>query len=119
MSELIKAVDGVVVFKPVNLEPLKRSFSDLVPAKSGDITGGGWPSVHVDDGLLDRLAAGAVRTTATPLLDAWAGEVLCPSLRQFKRSLSTNDVDGATVEGSGGRRKGGEVFPMPVTVDGN
>jgi len=119
VSELIKAVDGVVVFKPVNLEPLKRSFSDLVPAKSGDITGGGWPSVHVDDGLLDRLAAGAVRTTATPLLDAWAGEVLCPSLRQFKRSLSTNDVDGATVEGSGGRRKGGEVFPMPVTVDGN
>jgi hypothetical protein len=32
--------------------------------------------------------------------------------------LSTNDVDGTTVEGSG-RRKGGEVFPMPVTVDGN
>ncbi|RLM78459.1 chaperone protein ClpB-like [Panicum miliaceum] len=120
VSELIKAVDGVVVFKPVNLEPLKRSFSDLVPAKSGDITGGGWPSVHIDDGLLARLAAaaGAVRTTATPL-DAWAGEVLCPSLRQFKRSLSTNDVDGATVEGSGGRRKGGEVFPMPVAVDGN
>ncbi|OEL30730.1 Protein SMAX1-like [Dichanthelium oligosanthes] len=119
VPELIKAVDGVVVFKPVNLEPLKRSFSDLVPAKLGDITGGGWPSVHVDDGLLDRLAAGAVRTTATPL-EAWAGEVLCPSLRQFKRSLSTNDVDdGATaVEGSG-RRKGGEVFPMPVTVDGN
>jgi hypothetical protein len=121
VTELIKAVDGVVVFKPVISEPLKRSFSDLlVPAaKLGDVTGGGWPSIHVDGGLLDRLAAGAVRTTATAALDvAWAGEVLCPSLRQFKRSLSTNDVDGTTVEGSG-RRKGGEVFPMPVTVDGN
>ncbi|CAN6239206.1 unnamed protein product [Urochloa humidicola] len=126
VSELIRAVDGVVVFKPVinSSEPLKRSFSDLMlpAAKLGDVTGGGgWSSVHVDEGLLDRLAAGAVRTAAaaTPL-DAWAGEVLCPSsLRQFKRSLSTNDVDGATVEGGGGRRKGGEVFPMPVTVDGN
>jgi hypothetical protein len=125
VSELIKAVDGVVVFKPpVNLEPLmKRSVSDLVvpAAKFGDITVGGW-SVHVDDGLLGRLAAGAARaagaTAATPM-EAWTGEVLCPSsLRQFKRSLSTNDVGGATVEG-GGRRKDGEMFPMPVTVDGN
>jgi hypothetical protein len=34
--------------------------------------------------------------------------------------LSTNDVDGATVEGSG-RRKDGELFPVSVTVtvDGN
>ncbi|CAN6233147.1 unnamed protein product [Urochloa humidicola] len=119
-SELIKAVDGVVVFKPVNSEPLKRSFSDLIPpaaTKFGDVKGGAWPSVHVDEGLLDRLAAGAVRTTAGAPLDAWAGEVLCPSLRQFKRSLSTNDVDGAAVEGSG-RRKGGEMFPLPVAVDG-
>ena len=126
MSQLIKAVDGVVVFKPpVNLEPLmKRSVSDLVvpAAKFGDITVGGW-SLHVDDGLLGRLAAGATRaagaTVATPM-EAWTGEVLCPSsLRQFKRSLSTNDVDGATVEG-GGRRKDGKMFPMmPVTVDGN
>ncbi|CAD6249174.1 unnamed protein product [Miscanthus lutarioriparius] len=126
VSELIKAVDGVVVFKPpVNLEPLmKRSVSDLVvpAAKFGDITVGGW-SLHVDDGLLGRLAAGATRaagaTVATPM-EAWTGEVLCPSsLRQFKRSLSTNDVDGATVEG-GGRRKDGKMFPMmPVTVDGN
>ncbi|CAN6253006.1 unnamed protein product [Urochloa humidicola] len=120
-SELIKAVDGVVVFKPVNSEPLKRSFSDLIPpaaTKFGDVKGGAWPSVHVDEGLLDRLAAGAVRTAVAAPLDAWAGEVLCPSLRQFKRSLSTNDVDGAAVEGSG-RRKGGEMFPMPVTVDGS
>ncbi|CAL4967369.1 unnamed protein product [Urochloa decumbens] len=124
VSELIRAVDGVVVFKPVNSsEPLKRSFSDLMPpaAKLRDVTGGGWPpSVHVDEGLLDRLAAGAVRTAAAMPMDAWAGEVLCPSsLRQFKRSLSTNDVDGATTVEGGRRRKGGEVFPMPVTVDGN
>ncbi|CAL5056174.1 unnamed protein product [Urochloa decumbens] len=122
VSELIRAVDGVVVFKPVNSsEPLKRSFSDLMPpaAKLGDVTGGAWPPVHVDEGLLDRLAAGAVRTAAAMPMDAWAGEVLCPSsLRQFKRSLSTNDVDGATVEGSG-RRKGGEMFTMAVTVDGS
>ncbi|CAN6245827.1 unnamed protein product [Urochloa humidicola] len=120
-SELIKAVDGVVVFKPVNSEPLKRSFSDLMPpaTKLGDVTGGAWPYVHVDEGLLDRLPAGAVRTAAAPMaMDAWAGEVLCPSLRQFKRSLSTSDVDGAAVEGSG-RRKGGEMFHMPVTVDGS
>ncbi|KAF8730154.1 hypothetical protein HU200_017126 [Digitaria exilis] len=133
VSELIRAVDGVVVFKPVNSsnqQPLKRSFSDMAPAKSGDITGGGgWPlSVHVDEGfLLDRLAAaaaagGAARTTttATMPMDAWAGEVLCPSsLRLFKRSLSSNDVDGATVEGGGRRKGGGEVFHMPVTVDGS
>nr|CAB3448164.1 unnamed protein product [Digitaria exilis] len=134
VSDLIRAVDGVVVFKPVNSsdqQPLKRSFSDMAPAKSGDITGGGgWPlSAHVDESfLLDRLAAaaaaagGAARTTttATTAMDAWAAEVLCPSsLRQFKRSLSTNDVDGATVEGGGRRKGGGEVFHMPVTVDGS
>ncbi|WVZ73341.1 hypothetical protein U9M48_021660 [Paspalum notatum var. saurae] len=125
ISELIKAVDGVVVFKPpVDLEPLKRSVSDLAPpAKQfvvGDIAGGGW-SVHVDEGLLGRLtaaAAGATRTSTPTIMEAWTGEVLCPSIRQFKRSLSTNDVDGATVEGSG-RRKDGELFPLPVTVDGN
>ncbi|AQK75639.1 protein SMAX1-like [Zea mays] len=123
VSELIKAVDGVVVFKPpVSLEPLKRSVSDLVvpAAKLGEITVGGWP-VHVDDGLLGRLAARAAGAAAagTPM-EAWTtGEVLCPSsMRQFKRSLSSNDVDGATVEGSR-RRKDGEMFPMPVTVDGN
>jgi hypothetical protein len=123
VSELIKAVDGVVVFKPpVSLEPLKRSVSDLVvpAAKLGEITVGGWP-VHVDDGLLGRLAARAAAGAAagTPM-EAWTtGEVLCPSsMRQFKRSLSSSDVDGATVEGSR-RRKDGEMFPMPVTVDGN
>uniref|UniRef100_A0A0D9YZG6 Clp R domain-containing protein n=1 Tax=Oryza glumipatula TaxID=40148 RepID=A0A0D9YZG6_9ORYZ len=61
-------------------------------------------------------------------LEAWADEVLCPTIRQLKRSLSANDVDGATtvslsaVEGSGDRRrKDGEVFPTSVTVavDGN
>ncbi|KAJ1281386.1 hypothetical protein BS78_04G302000 [Paspalum vaginatum] len=125
ISELIKAADGVVVFKPpVELEPLKRSFSDLAPpAKQfvGDIAGGGWSVHHVDDGLLGRLtaaAAGATRTSTPTIMEAWSGELLCPSIRQFKRSLSTNDVDGATVEGSG-RRKDGELFPMPVTVDGN
>jgi hypothetical protein len=59
----------------------------------------------------------------TTSLETWVGEVLlCPTSvqRQFKRSLSTNDVDGATVEGSG-RRKDAELFPMSVTVtvDGN
>ncbi|XP_062220530.1 protein SMAX1-like [Phragmites australis] len=95
VSELVQAVDGTVVFKPVHLEPLKRSVSDVASAKFGDMTGGGW-SVRVD-------------------------EVLCPSLRQLKRSFSPNAVvDGATVEGSG-RRKDGEMSPMSVTVtvDGN
>uniref|UniRef100_J3LHU7 Clp R domain-containing protein n=2 Tax=Oryza brachyantha TaxID=4533 RepID=J3LHU7_ORYBR len=126
ISELIKAVDGTAVFKPVDFGPLKRSVSDVVSAKFGDAAGGGW-SVHVDDGVLDRLAgaawtAGAASATS---LEAWADEVLCPTIRQLKRSLSANDVDGATVSLSavegGGRRKDGEVFPTTVTVavDGN
>lgn len=118
MSELVKAADGVAVFKPAaDVEPLKRSVSDLAPAKF--VTGVGW-SVHVDDGLLGRLAAARTAATTTTPVEAWTGGVLCPSIRhQFKRSLSTNDVDGATaVEGSG-RRKDGELFPMTVTVDGS
>ncbi|KAL6633404.1 hypothetical protein ACP70R_026075 [Stipagrostis hirtigluma subsp. patula] len=99
VSELVQAVDGTVVFKPVGSEPLKRSVSDVVPAKLGGVTGGGW-SVHVD-------------------------EVLCPSIRELKRSLSTNAVVGgvpgsmSAVEGSGRRNDGG-IFrtSVTVTVDG-
>ncbi|KAL6911997.1 hypothetical protein ACP4OV_000802 [Aristida adscensionis] len=100
VSELIQIVDAKVVFRPVDLEPpLKRSVSDVAPAKLGDITGGGW-SVHV-------------------------GEVVCPSIRELKRSLSTNAVVGGgpvsmpAMEGSG-RRKDGEIFrtSMTVAVDG-
>ncbi|KAG8072690.1 hypothetical protein GUJ93_ZPchr0006g40820 [Zizania palustris] len=58
VSELIKIVNGTVVFKPVDFGPLKRSVSDLVSAKFGDVSGGGW-SVHVDDGVLDRLGGAA------------------------------------------------------------
>ncbi|GJM87234.1 hypothetical protein PR202_ga03168 [Eleusine coracana subsp. coracana] len=105
VSELMQAVDGTVVFKPAFEAILKRSVSDVAVSASGGE-------------LPDRLAAGA----RTPL-ETWTnGEVLCPStIRQFKRSFSTNDVDGATVEGSSARRKDGEVFPMSVTVtvDGN
>ncbi|KAF0931122.1 hypothetical protein E2562_002481 [Oryza meyeriana var. granulata] len=125
VSELIKAVDGMVVFKPVDFGPLKRSVSDIVSTKFGDVIGGGW-SVHVDDSVLDRLAGAAWTAGASATsLEAWADEVLCPTIRQLKRSLSANDVHGATVslsamEGSG-RRKDGEVFPtsVTVTVDGN
>ncbi|TVU28855.1 hypothetical protein EJB05_20391, partial [Eragrostis curvula] len=117
VSELIRAVDGTVVFKPAGFEALKRSVSDVLSAATG-----GWPG-HVDGGLLDRLAAGARTAGPPPVapMETWTGEVLCPSMRQFKRSFSTNDVDGATVEGSSGRRKDGEMFPMSVTVtvDGN
>jgi hypothetical protein len=113
VSELMRAVDATVVFKPAGFEALKRSVSEVVVSVTD-----GWPPGRVDGGgLPDRLAAGA---RAMPL-ETWAGEVLCPgSVRQFKRSLSTNDVDGATVEGSG-RRKDGELFPVSVTVtvDGN
>ncbi|GJM87087.1 hypothetical protein PR202_ga03005 [Eleusine coracana subsp. coracana] len=110
VSELMQAVDGTVVFKPAGFEAiLKRSVSDVAVSASGGE-------------LPDRLAAGARAPVVTPL-ETWTnGEVLlCPSsIRQFKRSFSTNDVDGATVEGSA-RRKDGEVFPMSVTVtvDGN
>ncbi|BAF10263.1 protein SMAX1-like [Oryza sativa Japonica Group] len=129
-SELTKAVDATVVFKPVDFGPLKRSVSDVVSAKLGDAAGAGAGlSVHVDDGVLDRLAGAAwTAGESATSLEAWADEVLCPTIRQLKRSLSANDVDGATtvslsaVEGSGGRRrKDGEVFPTSVTVavDGN
>ncbi|KAL5207522.1 hypothetical protein ABZP36_031957 [Zizania latifolia] len=127
VSELIKVVDGTVMFKPIDFGTLKRSISDhVVPAKFGDVAGGRWWSVNVDDGLLDRLAGAAWTAGASATsLQAWADEVLCPTLRQLKRSLSANDVDGATVSLSAvdgiGRRKDGEVFPTPVTVaiDGN
>uniref|UniRef100_A0A0E0K638 Clp R domain-containing protein n=1 Tax=Oryza punctata TaxID=4537 RepID=A0A0E0K638_ORYPU len=126
-SELTKAVDATVVFKPVDFGPLKRSVSDVVSAKFGDAGGGAGWSVHVDDGVLDRLAGAAWTAGASATsLEAWADEVLCPTIRQLKRSLSANDVDDATVslsavEGSGRRRKDGEVFPTSVTVavDGN
>uniref|UniRef100_A0A0D3FBE8 Clp R domain-containing protein n=2 Tax=Oryza TaxID=4527 RepID=A0A0D3FBE8_9ORYZ len=129
-SELTKAVDATVVFKPVDFGPLKRSVSDVVSPKLGDAAGAGAGlSVHVDDGVLDRLAGAAwTAGESATSLEAWADEVLCPTIRQLKRSLSANDVDGATtvslsaVEGSGGRRrKDGEVFPTSVTVavDGN
>lgn len=125
LSVLIKAVDGTVVFKPVDFEPLKGSVSDVVSSKFGDVVGGGW-SVHVDGGVLDRLAGAAWTAGASATsLEAWADEVLCPSIRQLKRSLSANDVDGATVslsavEGRGWRRDG-DIFPtsVTVTVDGN
>uniref|UniRef100_A0A0D9YZG7 Clp R domain-containing protein n=1 Tax=Oryza glumipatula TaxID=40148 RepID=A0A0D9YZG7_9ORYZ len=129
-SELTKAVDATVVFKPVDFGPLKRSVSDVVSAKLGDAAGAGAGLfVHVDDGVLDRLAGAAwTAGESATSLEAWADEVLCPTIRQLKRSLSANDVDGATtvslsaVEGSGDRRrKDGEVFPTSVTVavDGN
>lgn len=116
VHELIRAVDGTVVFRPVDFEPLKRSVSDIMSAKFGN---GGW-SVQVDAGVLDRLAGAAS-------LEAWADDVLCPSIRHLKRSLSTNDADGATrvslsaVEDIGRRRMDGGVFPTSVTVavDGN
>ncbi|KAM3244457.1 hypothetical protein ACQJBY_056036 [Aegilops geniculata] len=133
VHELIRAVDGTVVFRSVDFGPLKRSVSDVVSAKFGDAAGSGGWSVHVDAGVLDRLAgaawtaAGASTATATSL-ESWANEVLCPSIRQLKRSLSSSDVDGATtvslsaVEGIGRRRMDGDVlFPTSVTVavDGN
>uniref|UniRef100_A0A453PUA9 ATPase AAA-type core domain-containing protein n=1 Tax=Aegilops tauschii subsp. strangulata TaxID=200361 RepID=A0A453PUA9_AEGTS len=133
VHELIRAVDGTVVFRSVDFGPLKRSVSDVVSAKFGDAAGSGGWSVHVDAGVLDRLAgaawtaAGASTATATSL-ESWADEVLCPSIRQLKRSLSSSDVDGATtvslsaVEGIGRRRMDGDVlFPTSVTVavDGN
>lgn len=111
VSELMQAVDGTAVFKPVGFEAsLKRSVSDLVVSATGG------------ESLPDRLASGARAPVTPPLVETWTGEVLCPSsMRQFKRSFSTNDVDGATVEGSG-RRKDGDMFPVSsvtVTVDGN
>ena len=102
-------------------------------AKFGDAAGSGGWSVHMDAGVLDRLAgaawtaAGASTATATSL-ESWADAVLCPSIQQLKRSLSSSDVDGATtvslsaVEGIGRRRMDGDVlFPTSVTVavDGN
>ncbi|KAF0919615.1 hypothetical protein E2562_030729 [Oryza meyeriana var. granulata] len=105
----------MLVFKPIDFGPLKRSISNVVSAKFGDVAGGGW-SVHVDDGVLDRLAGAAWTAGASATsLEAWADEVLCPNIRQLKHSLSANDVDGATVslsavEGSS-RRKDGEVTP--------
>ncbi|KAG8059182.1 hypothetical protein GUJ93_ZPchr0002g26672 [Zizania palustris] len=127
VSELIKVVDATVMFKPINFGTLKRSISDhVVPAKLGDAAGGRWWSLNTDDGLLDRLAGAAWTAGASATsLQAWADEVLCPTLRQLKRSLSANDADGATVSLSAvdgiGRTKHGEVFPTSVTVavDGN
>jgi hypothetical protein len=121
VQELIRAVDGTVVFRPVDFEPLKRSVSDIMTTKLGD---GGW-SVQVDAGVLNRLAGAAwTAAGASPAtsLEAWADEVLCPSIRHLKRSLSTNDVDGATtvslsaVGDIGRRRMDGGVFPTSVTI---
>uniref|UniRef100_A0ACD5ZCD0 Uncharacterized protein n=1 Tax=Avena sativa TaxID=4498 RepID=A0ACD5ZCD0_AVESA len=126
VHELIRAVDGTVVFRPVDFEPLKRSVSDIMSAKFGN---GGW-SVQVDAGVLDRLAGAAwtaAGASSATSLEAWADDILCPSLRQLKRSLSSNDADGATtvslssVEDIGRRRMDGGVFPTSATVavDGN
>uniref|UniRef100_M8BLH3 Uncharacterized protein n=1 Tax=Aegilops tauschii TaxID=37682 RepID=M8BLH3_AEGTA len=128
VHELIRAVDGTVVFRSVDFGPLKRSVSDVVSAKFGDAAGSGGWSVHVDAGVLDRPGGGGASTATATSLESWADEVLCPSIRQLKRSLSSSDVDGATtvslsaVEGIGRRRMDGDVlFPTSVTVavDGN
>jgi hypothetical protein len=55
VSELMRAVDATVVFKPAGFEALKRSVSEVVVSATDR-----WPSGHVDGGgLQDRLAAGA------------------------------------------------------------
>lgn len=121
LQELIRAVDGTVVFRSVDFEPLKRSVSDIMTTKLGD---DGW-SVQVDAGVLNRLAGAAwtaAGASSATSLESWADEVLCPSIRHLKRSLSTNDADGATtvslsaVGDVGRRRMDGGVFPTSVTV---
>jgi hypothetical protein len=109
------------LFRPVDFEPLKRSVSDIMTTKLGD---DGW-SVQVDAGVLNRLAGAAwtaAGASSATSLESWADEVLCPSIRHLKRSLSTNDADGATtvslsaVGDVGRRRMDGGVFPTSVTV---
>ncbi|XP_038696449.1 protein SUPPRESSOR OF MAX2 1-like isoform X2 [Tripterygium wilfordii] len=121
--ELQSSVDDTIVFKPVDISPIRRDIANSIKKKFSTIIGGGL-SIEIEDEALEKIAGG-VWLGQTGMED-WMEKALVPSLHQLKLRIPTNVDDLGVVivrlgpEGNSDNSSNGDLLPssIKVVVDG-
>lgn len=118
--ELLDSVDDAIVFKPLNFDLLRASFSSSIAKRFSTIAGNGI-SIEVPEGALEKIASG-VWLGQTNITE-WMEKVLVPSFHQLKKTLNSgaNDLESLLVvrledDGYSDCRSSEEWLPSAVRV---
>ncbi|KAL1335316.1 hypothetical protein HN51_064235 [Arachis hypogaea] len=118
--ELLDSVDDAIMFKPLNFDLLRASFSASISKRFSTIAGNGI-AIEVQEGALEKIASG-VWLGQTNITE-WMEKVLVPSFHQLKKTLnsSANDHESSLVvrledDGYSDRQSSEEWLPAAVRV---
>ncbi|KAM4125776.1 hypothetical protein ACB094_01G336500 [Castanea mollissima] len=92
--ELLEAVDDTIVFKPVNLSPIRRKITSSVSKKFTTIIGDGI-SIEVQDEALEKITSGVWLGRTS--LEEWTEKALAPSFHQLKACLPNNSLNDSSM----------------------
>nr|POE46094.1 protein suppressor of max2 1 [Quercus suber] len=92
--ELLEAVDDTIVFKPVNLNPIRRNITSSVNKKFTTIIGDGI-SIEVQDEALEKITSGVWLGRTS--LEEWTEKALAPSFHQLKACLPNNSLNDSSM----------------------
>ncbi|CAA7408153.1 unnamed protein product [Spirodela intermedia] len=81
-SHLVNAVDGAVVFKPVDFGDLRRKVSEAIAGEFSAVFRGGRAALWIDEEALDRVVAGVWFGTAE--FEEWVLKILAPAFRELR-----------------------------------
>lgn len=92
VSNLVNAVDGAVVFKPVDFCDLRRKVSEAIVGEFSAVFRGGGTALWIDEEALDRLVGGVWFGAAA--FEEWTFKILAPAFRELR---ACSDLGGGAV----------------------
>ncbi|KAJ7955731.1 protein SUPPRESSOR OF MAX2 1 [Quillaja saponaria] len=116
--ELLDGVDDAIVFKPVDLSPIRCNITSSITKKFSIIIGNG-VTMEVQDEALENITSGV--WLGRTGIEEWIEKVLVPSFLQLKEHLPVSDGDEAVVvrlesDGISDYQSCGDWLPTSVRV---
>lgn len=117
-KEMVKSVDDTVIFKPVDLGPVRRDATNAITKKFSSIIGSGL-SIEIHDEALERIVIGSWLGRTS--LDEWTEKVLAPSFQQLKSQLPESDESTIVIRLEADRNpvglgNNGELLPSGINI---
>ncbi|XP_048326299.2 protein SUPPRESSOR OF MAX2 1 isoform X2 [Ziziphus jujuba] len=117
--ELLDNVDDAIVFKPVEVQPIRSTITNSITKRFSSIIGDGMP-LEVEENAVEKILGGI--WLGRTGLEEWTDKVLVPSFQRLKSSLTVSPPDKSSMvvrlelDGDLDGRRCGDWLPGNIKV---